>query len=682
MGLTTRVGLEFYSKDKSKTGLQSFSRGLSSISRSIFSLKGAVLGLAGVGGFGMMIRQQMKAIDQISKMSDELDISTRALAGWDHAAQISGTSMEMLHKGLEIFVRRIGEAQYGIGEGKRGLEMLGITSQQLIKMGMEEAFLHIAEKIKEAGTSADRAGLAYQFFGRQGVQLINMFLQGREGIERMTDEAQRMGLVFDRIDGSRVEAAVDAMTRVKGVFVGLFRTTTIELAPYIEAAATAFTNWAMAGEGVGAKISNIFETVAIEAIRTGSEIERLIIRLNALAHPIDYIQKSAEARQQALSRYRSVTGDLVGGTTDMVGMTGVAFPFQDRALFEQMLREENVRRGLAISTEDQTRMVQKFFGDLRKTTTSETQTGRPFSQAEIETMLGRGPGPSHPGKTWMGLTEGWDGAMEQLSKKATRFYGQLGRGAVEAVGEMEWAAGQYRRTLDEQMAAAENELQFVREAAFMTRNEKILYLEQYRDAHLSANLMLQESEQMLNDEILRLYRSRVGGMTLYLTELRDDMQNYSLYMSDLWGQTFQSIEQAGSSAFYSMMAEGASFKDAMVGFARDIGQAFARMASDLAMRTIMGGLFGVGGPAASPAAVLGSRQGGGYIPATGLYQLHAGEEVIERGAGAINVTLKNESGVPLRATALPGQSMRDIVVSLVMEDYDNGGPTSRLFGSR
>ena len=80
MGLTTRVGLEFYSKDKSKTGLQSFSRGLSNISRSIFSLKGAVLGLAGVGGFGMMIRQQMKAIDQISKMSDELDISTRALA--------------------------------------------------------------------------------------------------------------------------------------------------------------------------------------------------------------------------------------------------------------------------------------------------------------------------------------------------------------------------------------------------------------------------------------------------------------------------------------------------------------------------------------------------------------------------------------------------------------------------
>jgi len=277
---TTRLALELLARNKTARTLSGFNRQITGTTRTLRRLAGAAFAVGGAAGFGYMIKQQMAAIDSIAKMSDELKISTKALSAYEHAAKISGTTIETLHKGLEIFVRRLGEAKAGIGEGRRGLEMLGMKAQDLIDMGTEKSFEHVAIRISELKTAAEQAGAAYNFFGRQGVQLLNLFQQGEAGIKKLRMEADKLGITFSRIDAAKVEAANDALVRVRAVFTGLFRQATIELAPYIEAAAKAFTDWAISGEGAGAKVVTMFEQVSLAALEAAKGINGIPLALD------------------------------------------------------------------------------------------------------------------------------------------------------------------------------------------------------------------------------------------------------------------------------------------------------------------------------------------------------------------------------------------------------------------
>jgi len=264
------------------TSLRNFNGHILTTSRTIRNFTRGILVAAGIGGMGYMIKKTMESIDAIAKMSDELQISTKSLTGWQHAAKISGTSLENLHKGLEIFVRRIGEAKHGTGEAVKGFQMLNLSAKELIDMGSEEAFLTIAGRISEIQTAAEQAAVAYQFFGRQGVQLLNMFQQGRKGIEAMQEEAEKLGLTFSRFDARQVEEANDALTRSRAVLTGLIRRTTIEVAPFIEALANKFTSVATAGEGVGANVTKAFEYMSLGAIKFGEALWEIPLVLNSI----------------------------------------------------------------------------------------------------------------------------------------------------------------------------------------------------------------------------------------------------------------------------------------------------------------------------------------------------------------------------------------------------------------
>ena len=134
-----------------------------------------------------------------------------------------------------------------------------------------------------------------------------------------------------------------------------------------------------------------------------------------------------------------------------------------------------------------------------------------------------------------------------------------------------------------------------------TRMEKIQILEDYRMAHFGHTEEIEAAEQLLKDEILSLQKSRVDAMKVYNAELREDMQDSALYISEQFASAARSIEGSMSSAFQSMISGGASWKEAMRQFFLDVGNAFAKMASDMAARTLMAGVMGGGGETAAAA---------------------------------------------------------------------------------
>ena len=155
------------------------------------------------------------------------------------------------------------------------------------------------------------------------------------------------------------------------------------------------------------------------------------------------------------------------------------------------------------------------------------------------------------------------------------------------------------------VADTREKLASIRAMDYMTRMEKIQNLKIYMAMHADTLSQVAEAEKLLNDEIIALQYSRMDAMKVYAVELREDMQDSNLYISEKFAQAARSIENSMAGAFESMITEGASWRDAMNQFFSDVARAFARMAAEMAARQIMASIMG---------SAMGGVMGGGYYP--------------------------------------------------------------------
>ena len=247
-GAQTRGAESGFRRMRGLTGslVGSFRRVTGAVLRFGTALTG-VAGAGGITGFAYMIRQEMKAIDVTAKLSDRVGISTERLVGLQHAGSIAGMGVEQTNKSTEMFVRRIGELYTGSGEASRGLDLLGIRFEDLADKTPADAIEDIMERIRQLPTESERAAAAYFFFGRSGQRMLNMIMAGVPWIREMTEEAQRLGIAFDREAAAGVEKANDAMNRMGKAFRGFATQAAIQLAPFVELLATELTGALVSG---------------------------------------------------------------------------------------------------------------------------------------------------------------------------------------------------------------------------------------------------------------------------------------------------------------------------------------------------------------------------------------------------------------------------------------------------
>ncbi len=275
--------------------------------------------LAG-GGLTVLAAKSASTIDRLSKLSDELGASTEFLSQMQHATELAGTSSEAFEKSLRKMNRTIGDAVTGITEQSKAFEKLGLDVQALADMGADAAFMEIAEAINQQATASERAASAAAIFGRSGQELLVLMSQGREGIMRAREEADRLGLSFSRIDGAQVEAANDALTRVRNMISGGIRQAVIKLAPYVEAVATKLVEWATAGEGVGPKVLAVIRWMLDG---TGRLVEAFKIAKGVFEFLVGSITRGFGIILQAISR-------VVDGLVSIAEvLPGVEFDFDD-----------------------------------------------------------------------------------------------------------------------------------------------------------------------------------------------------------------------------------------------------------------------------------------------------------------------------------------------------------------
>ena len=275
VNLTARTALFEKKMRASRRAISNFTAGIAGLAKSMSRWAAVGISVA-IAGTTLLIRKQMQHIDTIAKLSDRLGVSTEFLSAFGHAAKITGTSQEAFNKSIEMFIRRLGEITQGTGEAKYGLQSLGFELDDLIHLRPDEAFLKVAEEIKNLSTQAEKAAVAYRFFGRQGAKMLNLLESDLSGV---IAEAERLGITFSRLDAAKVEAANDAMTRLKASIGGLANIATIRLAPAIEGIADTITN--TIGDNYQKGIIEPAELI-IYLIKSGSELANLILRVDRI----------------------------------------------------------------------------------------------------------------------------------------------------------------------------------------------------------------------------------------------------------------------------------------------------------------------------------------------------------------------------------------------------------------
>lgn len=257
-------------------------------------------GLAGIAGLSVFVRESFRTIDATSKLADELGMTTQALQRYSHAAQLTGTNNETVIKGLQRLSRRLGEAQSGYGQGVKGLARLGLTARD-VSGTLDQSFEHIAEAIKNIADPAQQAAAAYELFGRQGQEMLSLLKSGKEGIQQMGAEAERLGITFGRLDGAKIEKANDAMLRLKQSVKAAGQTIAIELAPLITAVSghvvegvRHFQQWAGSAVRLGAAIGGAAAALKLIRLAQDAIIKRQAI-LQALSGPKGWATLAAGA---------------------------------------------------------------------------------------------------------------------------------------------------------------------------------------------------------------------------------------------------------------------------------------------------------------------------------------------------------------------------------------------------
>lgn len=247
-------------------------KSLGGFQSAIFSVKGALAGL-GVGlSLGKVVSELSEAADSMAELADAADqigTTTEALGALRYAANFVGVESEAVTTSMSKLLNKIGEAQSGTKSAIEPFTRLGLNFRELSTLPIDQSFSKIADAIKALPSTAARTTAAMDLFGKSGAKLLPLLMQGSEGIAAASKEFEALGGSISRVDAAQVDAAAEAVEKIGTVFSGIKNQLVIGLAPFIEASAKAFTDWASSGSSasgiVMAGIEGVGKTIGVVA---------------------------------------------------------------------------------------------------------------------------------------------------------------------------------------------------------------------------------------------------------------------------------------------------------------------------------------------------------------------------------------------------------------------------------
>lgn len=231
------------------------------------------------GGVGIAAGIKMAAtrMDELAKASERLGVSSKELAGLQHAAAMGGSSAEGMTQALEKLTIQSEAALSGNRKLEDTFRSVGVSMDDLRKKNVSDVMSQIADGMQKLSGPGERMATTLELFGKGQHAMATVLADGSAGLKAMADEADALGLSVSRLDGKKIQAMNDAVENVANVSAGIFNQLAAEVAPIVTDIANGFVGWVKNLGGAKVITKSIIDTAIDGAGILGDIGQKLII---------------------------------------------------------------------------------------------------------------------------------------------------------------------------------------------------------------------------------------------------------------------------------------------------------------------------------------------------------------------------------------------------------------------
>lgn len=150
-------------------------------------------------------------LDRVGKASDRFGLTVDEMMGLEHAASLSGVTIQELDAAMTRFAR----VMAGRGE----------------KASVYDALLRVSDEMASQRDATKRVEMAYELFGRAGAKMVNVLGSGSQAMRIARRESELLNGQFGREAIAGVEAYNDALERLRVSFRGLAQEAVVTASP-------------------------------------------------------------------------------------------------------------------------------------------------------------------------------------------------------------------------------------------------------------------------------------------------------------------------------------------------------------------------------------------------------------------------------------------------------------------
>ena len=534
-------------------------RAMGNAAKSLVSFRTATVALAGVAGIAALTKRAVEFADEIGKTAKQVGVTAEALQELRFAARRSGVEVEQFDDSMRIFARRLGEVQTGTGEAKDAFEQLGISINQISGQSPDQTLELVAgafANIEDAGT---RASIAADLFGRSGVKLIPLLMEGADGIEALRQRARELGLVIEGDVIAKAEVLNDKMSDLEQQLkIGTTRAL-LNLMPLLEEMTDFFSELipkvALGAEAL-ANFLGIADSPRIELAREIEDITEQITRLQeqiASGEPQrggrGLITATVDEMEADLVRLEALRADLLEQWEAIMNPPAPDGPVIDA--------DDLIDPDAASEAEQLAERLNKAIAD-----------------STFELNL---------------LAQGWPA----MGEAATRALRQIGALSEELTFPPE-LTDQVRQLADNLL-----EIERHKEAAEViqqTRTATEIYADEVERLNSLLPVLVQiTGDQAEAQEILNRALDKARDRLERQSDTVDEVTAQAETQADAAASAAQGLESAFGSAFESAIAGGSELSDVLDGLAQDLKRLATRLVFQLLLGAIFPGGFALGG---------------------------------------------------------------------------------------
>lgn len=212
----------------------SLSKGIGTAAK--FGLGLAAAGVAGAGALIGIALNASEAAASIDDVAQRTGLSAKTLQEFKHAAEMSGTSMEVVEKSAVKLTSTMGKYATGNKETVEAFKQLGVSatdSKGKLK-STDEVFPELIQKLAGMTNETERNALSMKLLGKGAVELGPLLNEGAAGVTALKDEAHAMGLVMG---DEQVKAGAkfdDTLTVVKAAMGAMVAKIGNEVLPIVQ----------------------------------------------------------------------------------------------------------------------------------------------------------------------------------------------------------------------------------------------------------------------------------------------------------------------------------------------------------------------------------------------------------------------------------------------------------------